>query len=902
METHLGWKDASLYADRSPSRKADERVNRSGSRAPGAGPRTIDISSPKGELGIVSRSASAFGRRSGTSSPLERVIDGADVIGGLSCTRDLHRGLMEQKLQNIQHEADVMQEELKETNSRLSRVTKQLNEQKVEFSSLTQRYGETVEKLTATEGSVKRLEEHLVHERQQHANVRGECDRLKTMLQETQWEVERARRELQQERERPTVDQSEVQRLLNDRTRYIPTGEVQQRIDEIRDTHKAFAGRLTDSFSVLLRAQEEDEASAIATRNSVLSLVAEFESKLNGVEDVLTSLQEQMLAFSEVSEQETMEMINTLIVENKELWKHLSKLKGENETLSTKLEAERRRGDVVPRDQHECTQKKLALTTDKLTDALEAIETQTRQRKAHEAQINELTATNRSLKDQIKRLTGDISAAQAEAGQCKDQLRENKITVKESTRRADELWELLSVERRQSGEKIAQMTEDCKKLRRDCENLSERLAKEQEKARKECQRLKDELHKAEESAKTLQRELNNRDLSFENYKQQSEGQQQEMARSMKEDLAKTKKRLEHELDVTQRRLQKQLDAVGELERERDKERSERRAVEATVAKLEAELAGLRTENQQQQYRLQQLTERTQRMDLEADHLRQKRDSAENEVRQLQLELNRLQDQKCEVEQQLAKERETHTHDSQKYKEDVLKIDKNSNTLQEKLHKARLRITELEQQQQKSLKEADDEKKLEEKNLQLQTQNREVKLENESLREEIKRINKKMKSVEHLSKQLEDARERLLVLPALREAAEEARRDVERAVEETEALRQERDTMAEKLDSFLDIRRRAPKTDVEWTHLLHNVKEQVQQLDGKPSMPRSWKQQEGIPLSITTRPGGYSEMYRNNQRSLSGGRKQQQCSATQGCCQLVESPTQSNGATMPRPWR
>nr|CCC94305.1 conserved hypothetical protein [Trypanosoma congolense IL3000] len=908
MEAHHGWMDATLRRDRSSPRQTDDRTDRNSQQSPWgfrASPRAMDMSSPQRDHAAASRSASAFGRRSGLSSPMELHMESSDAATGLAYARDPHRSVAGQKLQGAQYDAGVMQEELKETNSRLSRVTMQLNEQKVEFSSLTQRYGETVEKLTATEGSVKRLEEQLVLERQRHATSQGECERLKTMLQEAQWETERLRRELQQERERPTVDQREVQRILGDRSRYIPASEVQQRLDEIRDTHKAFAGRLTDSFSVLLRAQEEDEAAAFATRNSVLSLTSDLETKLSGVESMLTTLQDQLLAFSEVSENEAMEMANTLIMENKELWKHLSTLKGENETLSTKLEAMNRRGDLVPRDQHECTQKKLALTTDKLTDALETVEAQARKKKADEKRISELSSDVELLRDQVRRLTVDATAAQEELSHCKEQLREAKLTAKESTRRADELWELLNVERRQKSDKVSQMDNDIHQVKREYEQLSERLRKEQEKARKEAQRAKNELNEAQENVKALQRELSKRDACFENYKQQSEEQHQEMTRTMKEDMSSTKKRLEQELDRTQRRLQKQLDVVGEAERDRDRERSERRTAEAAAAKLEAEVVGLRTENEQQQVRIQQLTERVQKMELDLDQMRQRRDNAENEVRQLHLEASRLQDHKCELEEQLSKMRQSQLQESQKYKDDVQRFDKNSSLLHEKLNAARLRISELEKQQQNSMmKEARLEDSLKHENSRLQKQNSKIQEENDALRKEMRLINDKMKNLERVSEQLNDVRERLQLLPALRQAADDARRDVEQAVRVTEVLRQERNIMAEKLDVFLGTNRSPPRNDNGWTRLLGTIRGPSQgPVEQKSPCRRQRAHEDGTP-GIASRSGNYSDIHRINQRSLSadGGRSLRNFPAATRCCHTTDGALQAGGPTVPRPWR
>ncbi|PWU87221.1 hypothetical protein C4B63_97g16 [Trypanosoma cruzi] len=183
---------------------------------------------------------------------LPKTPEDTDLSAALVGTRDLRNGLLDQKLQHLQRETNALREELKETSRRLAHVTVKLNEQKVEFSGLTHRYGATVEKLTAAECTVKRLEEHIVQERGQHGVLREERDKLKVSLKDLEWEVEKLRRELQEERERPAMDPRQVQRMLEDRTRYVPAAEFQRHCEEMRDKQHVFVSRFVASLDTLL--------------------------------------------------------------------------------------------------------------------------------------------------------------------------------------------------------------------------------------------------------------------------------------------------------------------------------------------------------------------------------------------------------------------------------------------------------------------------------------------------------------------------------------------------------------------------------------------------------------------------------------------------------------------------
>ncbi|KAH9589112.1 hypothetical protein LSM04_002336 [Trypanosoma melophagium] len=837
--------------------------------------------------------------------------DAGDVSSDLVGTRDLQRGLLEQKLGQVQREADALRAELRETSGRVAQLTLRLNEQKVEFSALTHRYGAAVEKLTAAEGGVRRLEEHLVRERAAAGRAREERDGLRTALREAEQTADRLRRELLEERGRPAVDPREVQRLLNDRTRYIPAAEWQQQREEAHSAQKALVSRLAKALDALLFTHEEDETAVFVARSAVLSAATDLEAKITATEATLAALCDQLTVFNEGSERDMTEMITSLIAENKELWQHLSKLKSEYDGVTTQLTSLRCKGEYVPHDQYIYTQKQLALTTEKLTEAQKAVEVQIEMAKEHEEQMKVVMDSNESLQERTRLLVEQLSKAQQEVEQVGQELEESKTSAREAMRRVEELQTLVENERCRMDKTVQQLNENHSLVERGYENRIQHLQEERNMASEGAERARRELSELQQQVETLERELESRTHYFENYKQQTEEHQKQINRSLNEEMTSARELLEHELGLIRRELGDQRKAAREAERERDDERAERRAAQAVVTGLEAELAQQRRENEKQQRQIEEFTERLQKMELETGQLREGRVEAGEEVYQLQRDVKHLQERNNELEQQLQEEREKHLQQSTKMKKEMRELDRNRTAVQEELKRLRIRFVEVEEQNERIPRERIDAEKeaLMRENVRLHEQYQEVQQENVSLRENVHQLRAKTFSCDQISQQLDDLQERLRQLPALRQAAEDARRDAIRSAEETEVLRQERDAMAAKLDFFLEESKQAAKKDEEWGRVFRDAAEQARRLGGQVSVVKQQQQQQqqqqyNTPLSF----GGYSEQYSNYQRVLggtgnggtgSGGNSLRRHPSPQGGIDVSPHPC---APTLHRPWR
>ncbi|KAG8346691.1 hypothetical protein TRVL_02484 [Trypanosoma vivax] len=826
-------------------------------------PHGTDNSSPKMEfLAAVQCGDARTFHNSTTSVPGE----GVEMTPGLLCTRDLQRGLLDQKLQNMQHDTNMVQEELREANSRIAQMTVKLNEHKAEFSALTHRYGATMEKLTSAEGNVKRLEEHLVHERKQHCAVREERDELKGTLRETQREVEKLRRELQQERERPTIDQREVQRMLDDRTRYIPTAEVQQRIEEVRATQKAFANRLVDSFSALLLAQDEEENAFSLTRSSVTAVASELQAKVVSAEATLNTLQEQLLAFSGGVERGVVEMTTALIVENKELWQNLAKIKGAHDATLAQLTSLQRKEEFVPREQYESMRNQNAATTEKLKKLQESYETQARYVKEQEERVKVLKSSNDQLQNQIQSLSNKLAIETEELERRGCRLEESKASLRDAARRNEELQELMNVERQQANQKISQLNEDYASMKKDYEERISHWQQKQDVARNHAEEARRELGDMQERFKRLRQELEERNSAFEQYKH-SIKEEQKINCSIKEEALNEKELLERELNITRRKLDDQIALFGEVERERDSERSEHRVTRATAAKLEMELASQRHAFEQLQLGTDRLRVLGQDLERQLDDQRAK----------YQCELAALQERKQELE-------------------------KNCKALQDELTSVRSQLSE---SVSHGAAEGCGEKGEANTELQqLQERYQEVQQENVILRDKLEFMQGKLDGMQRLTQQLDDVQERLRQLPSLRQVAEDARNDAVRAAEETQALRRERDAMAVKLDCFLGEGKQAVLRNEEWLRLLHSAAEQGLKLEGQRGAvksPKPRKQQHSAIHCHATHAGGYSDIHGYQQRIQNpcSGKHQPAVSPS---CSVVPSTAHLNSTSLYRPWR
>ncbi|RNF13503.1 hypothetical protein TcG_08439 [Trypanosoma cruzi] len=836
---------------------------------------------------------------------LPKTPEDTDLSAALVGTRDLRNGLLDQKLQHLQRETNALREELKETSRRLAHVTVKLNEQKVEFSGLTHRYGATVEKLTAAECTVKRLEEHIVQERGQHGVLREERDKLKVSLKDLEWEVEKLRRELQEERERPAMDPRQVQRMLEDRTRYVPAAEFQRHCEEMRDKQHVFLSRFVASLDTLLVQHEEDETSVFVARSAVLSAATDLEARVASAETTLGVLCDQLAVFNEGTERDMTEMITALIVENKELWQHLSKLKGDHDVAIAQLKAIRRKGEHVPHDQYEYTQKQLALTAEKLSTAQKTVQAQIDLAKEHEGQMKLLLNTNDSLQDQVRRLTEELDQVKEELERKGKLLDENKATANEVLLRAEEFQEKSEDERRRLNKTIEQLNENITSREQEYEQHIRNLREERNAACHDLERARHELNDTQQRAESLQRELDTRTCYFENYRQQAEDHQQQINRSLQEEMTAARELLEQELNVTRRELEDQRAAVRELERERDDEQVERRAAQAVAAGLEAELSQQRRENEQQQHRLEDVTTRVQRLETEADQLRQTRDTAVEETRQLQREVARHQGRTQELEQQMQQERESHTQQSTQLRQEMREAEERRSTMQDDLKKLRLRLVELERdkQQRFSRERTDAEKEsFVRENARLHEQYQEVQQENVALRESLQLLKGKLLNHEQISQQLEDVQERLKQLPMLRQAAEDAKCDAMRASQETEMLRQERDAMAVKLDFFLEESKQAAKKDEEWTRIFRDAAEQTRRLSGQVSVVKKQQQSHLSPsIFVSAHPSGYSEQYSNYQRVLGNGGSSTQRKQSPPLRSAADASPQPLAPPISRPW-
>ncbi|ORC92729.1 uncharacterized protein TM35_000034820 [Trypanosoma theileri] len=827
--------------------------------------------------------------------------DTAELSSDLVGTRDLQRGLLEQKLHQVQREADAVRAELREASGRVAQLTLRLNEQKVEFSALTHRYGAAVEKLTAAEGGVRRLEEHLVRERAAAGRAREERDGLRAALHEAEQAADRLRRELLEERGRPAVDPREVQRLLEDRTRYIPAAEMQQQRAEAHSAQRALVSRVDKALDTLLFAHEEDETAVFVARSAVLSAATDLEAKITATEAILAALYDQMAIFNEGSERDMAEMITALIAENKELWQHLSKLKSEYDAVTTQLTSLRRKGEYVPHDQYSYTQKQLAITTEKLNQAQKAVEAQIEMAKEHEEQMKVVMNSNESLQERTRLLVEQLSKAQQNVEQISQELEESKTSAKEATRRVEELQTLVENERRRMDNTVQQLKENHSSVEQEYENRIRHLQEERNVALESSDRARHDLSELQQQVESLERELESRTRYFENYKQQAEEHQKQINRSVHEEMTSARELLEHELGLIRRELGDQRTATREAERERDDERAERQAAQAVVSGLEAELLQQRRENEEQQRQLGEVTERLQKLEVEAGQLREGRVEAGEEVFQLQRDVKRFQERNHELEQELQEEREKHLQELTQMKKDMRELDRNRTAVQEELQRLRIRFVEVEQQKERIPRERIDAEKetLMRENVRLHEQYQEVQQENVTLRENLQQLRAKTFSCEQLSQQLDDLQERLRQLPALRQAAEDARRDAIRSAEETEALRQERDAMAAKLDFFLEESKQAAKKDEEWGRVFRDAAEQARRLGGQVSMAKQQqqKQQYSTPVSFVSHPGGYSEQYSNYQRALgaSGGVGGNSNGG-------IDTSPHPSAPTLHRPWR
>lgn len=831
-----------------------------------------------------------------TPTTMSMMIGGSAGGGGggglTSATVDFQRSLVQQQLQQAQREIRKLKEELQDTSGKLGQVTTKLNEQKVEFSSLTHRYSTVVEKLTGAEGDAKKLEDQLVQERNRLHQLRETKEQLTLQLRDANWDRERLQRTIDELESNRGLDQREVQRLLEDRAQYMPTVEVRRMQSELRDAQQSLVDRLTAALDGLLVSDEESETALFVARSAVLSAATDLEARVVRAEAALDAAYDHLCQHKEGLERETNDFVLALMTENKELWQLLTKLQSEHDLTLAELQLKDRRGESVPLDQHQYVQRQLENMTDRLGKAQKLVEAQTALAREHEAEMQDLLNENDELREQVASLSAQLAECQEASRGKSTALQEADEALQGATKQIEELQDAIVRERDKADHTLQQLNSTNDAIQHEYEQRIRQLQSERDTAEEAASNTQRELEETVAKLSDTASELTRRTELFEEFKQRAEESHARDQQAQLDEMTHVRDVLEQEMEQLRRELEQANEAARAAERAKEEGLSHCQAAELARKAVENELAAQRRENEQQQHAVADAVERARAAAAELELVRSRAGEESTSVKELQLQLQRLGREKADQAAHLQEELDRSRARCEQLQKDWHNSEKARTSLQDELKALRTRCAEMEAAQNAQERYAQDRVQLMKENLRLHEQYQAVQEENRELAEHVKAQREKEQAVDALMQQLDELQQRLRELPQLRQAADDARRESLKAREETEVLRRERDEMAAKLDYFLEESKAAAQMDSEFDRAVRDASEAVKRLGGQVTAAKGrgasaggGGHSGGTPYHVfaNTRPTGRlsSPMKMTMAGGRTGQQQQQQRSPRQG---------------------
>ncbi|EPY32447.1 hypothetical protein AGDE_08686 [Angomonas deanei] len=723
-------------------------------------------------------------------SPSTAVVEysGMNNNNNSTATADLQRSIVQQQLTQAQKELRRVKEEAQETNKKLGEVTSLLNEQRMEHSSLTHRYSTVVEKLTSAEGVVKKLEDQLVQERQRHKGTKEDRDSLQADLRDLRWECDRLLKTVEELESTRGLDQREVQRLLEDRSQYIPTVEVRRLQTEVQASQEGLANRLEKSLAALRATAEESETSLFVGRSAVQSAATDLEARVARAEGTLDTLHQQVLTFHKGVSAECDDFMAALLTENKELWQHLTKLQSEHDLVTAELELKRQRGETVPLQQHQYVQRQLDAMSDRFAKAQQVIETQTILSREHEREMQALIEQNDALEAELGELRQRWESEKAGSEDKSAALTEAESALAEAARQIEQLQTTIREEREKTDATVKEVTAVHDAIQEEYEERLRKLKSDLHLATERTTQTERELEETVQAAEGLRRELGEQSEYFQAYKARVEESMSQQERTQVSEVAAVRAMLEEELAELRQQLDRASEEARTAARERDEGLTKIHMLEAAASTREEDLRDLREENSQQRQLHDVTMEKLREAQGELEHLRLNAGEGGAQSKELQKQLDRITKERDDLFQRVADVEQRGEARYAQLQKEWKSGEEMRTVLQEEIKTLRLRCTAAESALQSRDHQEQDREHLMKANLKLHEQYQAVQQENRSLAEQLSALRQRSGASELLQQQLEEFQARLRELPLLRQTADEARRDMLKAREETEEVR------------------------------------------------------------------------------------------------------------------
>ncbi|KAK7199203.1 hypothetical protein NESM_000890500 [Novymonas esmeraldas] len=841
---------------------------------------------------------------------------------------DFQRSLLQQQVQQGHREMERLKAELHEVNVRLSETRQLLNEQKAAHTSLTHRYGATVEKLTAAEGDVKGLEQQLVQERQQRQQLQTEREEQRLALREAEWAHERLQRRLTQLEASKGLDPAEVQRRLEDRTQFIPAVELYRMQTEMHTTHQALADRLLTSLESLTASGAESQTNIFVARSAVLSAATDMDARLQRAEAALDDVDRQWTAFRGGVEAETHAFLLAVMAENKDLWQQLTLLQSEHALVVAEVKLRSVQGGSVAGEEHAYVQRQLQAMTERLSTAQQLVQSQTVLARAHEQEMAELLEANDTMQRRLEELERRCAQLEQTSDQRARALAEADATLGEATAQIAGLQGTLRDERQRCAAVVAEVKATQRTMQDEYDSRVRQLEHDCEIADDATTTLQHTLEETAAKLDVVERALQSRSHEYASYKAHVTAEHAEAVGRHRDDLQRVRAVMEEEVTA----LRAQLEEAREAARAAARDGEEAAVRESTTAlahrAAQQELSRLQDELARLRGQLTEAVEHRQRALAEAEQLRAASGEGSTLAQELQRRCDAVEKERAELAATLAEETARLEKRHAALHADWRASEKARASIQEEAKTLRARCAELEGTRMAEERQTQDREQLMRENIRLHELHQGVQRECTALREEVKALKQRGAGDAQWHKQMDDLQRRLRELPELRQAADAARRDALTAKEETELLRRERDQLSKKLDTFLESARQQAQREGEFERVCREASAAAQRIGGQVSSAKETASRyhvfrnthptgrvpaaaaEGAPRAVTTASPGSaaaSPQRRSPVHAAANGTGHAQAgdaatNASVDADAALRDPPPSSSSSPSRPWR
>lgn len=725
-----------------------------------------------------------------------------------ACVNDARRRLVEQQYQHTLEELERSREAYQTSLSHTQELHTNLQQLRTDYNAQLHRYSALTERMSGTEKSLSLVETALVRERKGNEKLLSEKEEEKRKASKLQVEIEtleRRLREAEAREERWRMKTIECETEMG--SRYIPAADVTRLREEFHTKqHLNVMQPLQQLLQSLTLSADASETKAVVTRSRALSASRAFEDELSHTKATITILKEYWTTYYQPLESQTTLFMERVVKENTSLYQRLTELQRSYSSLQTTLEQRLPLSESVPVAQYRAELAQLERRhAARLKKAQELLMAQTTLIREHEETIAEFLNQVQELKALVKELQrerDELLSAKTHLGKSLEQTRQEMVYKTESIQNLEQ--SLKTFHRDQLLEWVPRQEKE------ECERKVQTILEQLEKQQNSYARLEQQYAQSQKLLEEANRENAEQQLMLTSEKENFVAQQARWTDQTQQLQA------EHN-DALQRIEGKFDERVAELEKERKLSRERETNHQASLQRLQDNIAELQVHCRSLECSRQLVEEDREELRKQLEEvlnqkvapLEAQRASLEKELYQIRNEKEDIASRSAALSQQLREETQSREEEMERMrnfqeaaKKDLEKAEIDRLQLQQHLGKALCNIKDLELEMDGDRASGVDRASLLKENQRLQLLLQAQSEDAERSHKIVEQQRAHMQLQEELQIQVKELQRQLLCLPPLQEALGTLESECHNAKSEVLALQQERDSMAARLESIL----------------------------------------------------------------------------------------------------